>query len=305
MGLPKVAEALALADDKIRPCLPGGHEDTQRGGVRETGHEQCPPSVRQFGQGPDVFDDTEEVGALDEHGRGAVIHQPPERLPVNLAGRVEGDLDALVPVCPGISPDNLSVLGVDRSRQDQSVPAEALGRKNRCLGHGRRPVVHGGVGHLGSRQPRDHGLVFIDRLQNSLADLRLVGRVGGVELRTRQNVAHDGGDVMVVGPGARQGCPGEPVACGQSAHVFPDFLFGKRRRQLEEPLQTVCLGDIGEERLQGADADCPHHLSCVVLGVRYVIHMPFPFWICGSVFFPGACRPRHASSAGLFSEDWL
>ncbi len=79
----------------------------------------------------------------------------------------------------------------------------------------------------------------------------------------------------MVGPGTRQRRDGEPVAAGQAAHVFPDFLLRERRRQLEEPPEAEGFRDVGEERLEGLDSDGPQHLLLIVRGMRDVVHKTF------------------------------
>src|SRR4030042_249832 len=67
------------------------------------------------------------------------------------------------------------------------------------LGNSRSPVVDRGIGYVHAGKLADEGLKLKDGLERSLADLRLVGGVGGVELRPPENMVHHGRDIMVVG----------------------------------------------------------------------------------------------------------
>src|SRR3990170_4255764 len=58
------------------------------------------------------------------------------------------------------------------------------------LGRGRRSVVVRGRNHVEPGQLGEERLVLVDRLQRALADLRLVGRVRGVELAAREDLVH-------------------------------------------------------------------------------------------------------------------
>ncbi len=65
-----------------------------------------------------------------------------------------------------------------------------------------RAVVHGGVGDLHAGEVRDLGLELEQVLQRALRNLRLVGRVGGQELRALDQVIDGRRDVMAIGAGA-------------------------------------------------------------------------------------------------------
>ena len=68
---------------------------------------------------------------------------------------------------------------------------DAAPRQRHGLGRGRGLVQHGGVGHRHGGQVADHGLEVDQRFHAPLADLSLVGRVGGVPGRVFQNIAQD------------------------------------------------------------------------------------------------------------------
>lgn len=68
----------------------------------------------------------------------------------------------------------------------------------RTFGQRGRAVVHGGVGHFHAEQTGDERLEFKDALQRTLADFRLVRRVGGVKFGTADKGRDNGGDVVLV-----------------------------------------------------------------------------------------------------------
>ena len=78
----------------------------------------------------------------------------------------------------------------------------------------RRDDVH--PGQLGEER-----LVLVDRLQGSLADLRLVRRVGGVELAPQEQLVDDRREVVAVDAGAEEARQVGPVAPGQAPAGAP------------------------------------------------------------------------------------
>ena len=72
------------------------------------------------------------------------------------------------------------------------------------LGDGGAALVERGVGDLHAGELADERLELEERLQAALARLRLVGRVGGVELAPPRDRVHDGGDEVVIRPAAEE-----------------------------------------------------------------------------------------------------
>jgi len=166
---------------------------------------------------------------------------------------------------------------MDGFRHDQPGPVQRLGGEDGGLRHRRGPVVHRGVGDLHPRQTGDHGLVFVDRLEDPLADLRLVGGVGGIEFRTGNDVTHDGGEPVPVGPGPHEGEGGEAVPRAEVRHDRRQLHLrnagGKRQGVFEEEAG----GDVRKQVVERGNPDCLSHPLLVRRGVGNVVHRVIPY----------------------------
>ena len=117
--------------------------------------------------------------------------QHPERALGQGLGRI-GDHDAQTQgLGPGL--DDADGLGVGVGVDDEHVAGLGVGPvdEGHRLGRGRRLVEHRRVGDLGAGEVGDGGLEGDQRLQPTLGDLGLVGRVGGVPGRVLEHVATD------------------------------------------------------------------------------------------------------------------
>ncbi len=134
----------------------------------------------------------------------------------------------------GVGRERVLPLGMNRRKADHLVaPSDSAGHERR-LDERSRAVVHRGVGDVHSGQRADHRLVLVDRLERALADLGLVGRVGGEELRLRHDVIDDARDVVVVAAGTHE------------AHQFRrrDVLIGERGHMRRELDLREALGQV-------------------------------------------------------------
>ena len=131
----------------------------------------------------------------------------------------------------------------DRLRQALLVDEEGvrlrLGdamRKRHRLGRGGRLVEQRGVGDIERGQIRDERLEVEKRLETPLADLRLIGRVGGIPGRILQDVALDGRrhDRAVVALADQRGQ--HAVLVRRLAHPIEHAAFGQRRAEIERRL---------------------------------------------------------------------
>ena len=183
-----------------------------------------------------------------------------------------------VPSQDVITRDN-AVVRVDGPRHGHpgalAVDAQA---HEQGLGERGGAVVHGGVDHVHAEQPGGEGLVLEDALQGALADLRLVGGVGGEELGAGGQGAHRLRDVVAVGarahqhPGARAGAHGG----GETRQVVVELPFAERQRQMPRSGGPTIGRHRREQRLQRVRADHGEHLGDLFGGVRQVAHGPTP-----------------------------
>ncbi len=113
------------------------------------------------------------------------------------------------------------------------------------LGGGGGAVIVGSVADLHARQLADHGLVLKDGLQGPLADLGLVGGVGGEELAAADHVADHAGHKAVVGARAHE--TGRVVqigvGLGHGAQLGHQLDLGQRLGQVEMGVTHVLRDD--------------------------------------------------------------
>ena len=130
--------------------------------------------------------------------------------------------------------------------------AGAVGERHR-LGRGGRLVEHRRAGDRQPGEVLDDGLEVEQRLEPALADLGLVGRVGGVPGRVLQHVAadHRRRDRAVVAQPDHRGQ--HLVAGGQRAQLGGDLGLGGRRRQRQgELLADRGRHGVGEQVVQAS-----------------------------------------------------
>ena len=139
------------------------------------------------------------------------------------------------------------------------------------LGRGRGAVVVRGRDHIQTGQLGHERLVLVDRLERALADLRLVRRVGGVELAAQEQlVDHCRGEVAV-GSGAEEADQLDPVAVGQIAQSSRQLRLGLGRGQLKAG-GPERRRDVGEQIVHGIDADRREHPGAIFGRVRAIRH---------------------------------
>ena len=98
-----------------------------------------------------------------------------------------------------------------RRRGDQNPAASAVTAHRNRFRCRRCPVIDRRVGDVHTGQLTDHRLVLEDRLQNPLADFRLIGGIGGDKLFFGGHAFNDRGDIVVVGARAAEDHREHPV----------------------------------------------------------------------------------------------
>ncbi len=157
--------------------------------------------------------------------------------------------------------DDLAILGVNAAGEDGGVaPGDAHGHHDGFGGAG-RAVIHGGVGDLHAGEFADHGLEFEDGLQGALRDLRLIGRVGGEPLAARDERIDDERAVVIVGSGAEHDPIAVAVLGGAGAEPIDDLALGHLGRNRQVAVETELGRDMGEEFVDGGDADLAQHVA--------------------------------------------
>jgi hypothetical protein len=125
----------------------------------------------------------------------------------------------------------------------------------------------GGVGDIHAAQGTDQALVLEDRLQRPLADLRLVGGVGGIELRPAQDLVHGARHEVVVCSGTEEYAVSLDVGIlvRQPAQRTPELDLREGRREVNR-WESHRLGDDLEQVGDLLDADRRQHLGPLGVG---------------------------------------
>ena len=174
------------------------------------------------------------------------------------------------PRAAGVGADHLRGSGMDRLEQCHRPALRHTGRQQARLGGGAGPVVEAGVRHVQPGQLADHRLVLERRLQRPLADLRLIRRIGGDELGTSGEVGGDARDRMPVGAGAQKvRASGRGVGGGPLGQQLDQLRLREGRGKPDHRIECG-LGQVGEERVDGGDADPLQHPGAVGAGGRDV-----------------------------------
>jgi hypothetical protein len=214
---------------------------------------------------------------LDDHGRGVPIEKPVEGGDIDPAGfvernRFEPDIDVTA-----VGPGHLLVVRMDTFRQQHpGSPLHPAAEQHR-LRQRRGPVIKRGVRHLHAGELANHGLVLEHRLQGALADFRLVGGVGRVELRPGEQMADDRGNVVPVGPGSQKAADlrHRPVSSGQPPGSISQLRFRMGRRQVQWLLQAQPRRYGGKQILDPFHADRSEHLAAIGVTDGNVGHQAF------------------------------
>ncbi|MPN20639.1 hypothetical protein SDC9_168018 [bioreactor metagenome] len=125
-------------------------------------------------------------------------------------------------------------------------------------------------------------MIFKDRLQDPLADLRLVGRIGCHERFLCRDAAHHGGDVVPVGTRAAEDRVEHTIFLREPFHAFERFKLRNALGQLVDRaggLLPHLLRDVGIEFAGGRDPDgLQHPISLGIGGWQKIAQ-------CNSSFF--------------------
>jgi hypothetical protein len=171
----------------------------ERDDLRDHGNEQRAGGVRLLGQLAQIVQMAVEVRRLHHHARHRVVDLRGQLL---LARRRRRQRHDLMLRQPRHRRDGLAVVRVQVAGQHRLVPPGDAVRHQHGLRRRGRAVVHRGVRHLEPRQRRHLRLELEQVLQRALGDLRLIGRVGGQELRALDQVIDGRRHVVLVGAGA-------------------------------------------------------------------------------------------------------
>jgi len=143
-----------------------------------------------------VLNHAEIVRGLQDQTRDVCIQGKLHRVEIEPAALVRHDRYFRIRA-ERIGLDRLERFGVE-SRSKQWHRAAALAAHGGGFRRSGCAVVYGGVARIHTGEFTEHGLVFEYRLQNALADLRLIGGIRGDKRFLCGNAAHHGGDMVPV-----------------------------------------------------------------------------------------------------------
>jgi hypothetical protein len=227
---------------------------------------------RHRGQRRSVLEHAEEVRLLEDHAR-RVLRRLPELVRIGRAVAVRNldDLEA-EPTCVGLH--DLSRLRVEGLGEDDLRPPRRVLRDVAGVGRDGGAVVAGRVGDVHAGELTDRGLVLEDRLQDALAHLGLVRRVGREELAACEDGVDDCRHIVVVHARAeeRELRAGVDVARRELLEMGDELRFRKRRLERERPAEAHAGRDLLEELVDRRDTDGGQHLVAVARREREVAH---------------------------------
>jgi hypothetical protein len=263
---------MALAGRDVGAVLAWRCEDGQRDGLDDR-YEERSGGMRKL---PDVghrLEDAERVGLADQHGRdrGPVAERA---LQGGQVGRTVVERGQLLEAEAGraeVSAGGVKVMAMDGpTGQDALTTRGPDGHQRRFRGRSRAVVVRG-RNDIEAGQLGDERLILIDRLQRALADLRLIGRVGGVELAARDDLVDRRRQEVAIHARPQEARQVDSIAGRQALEAR-----GKLELRLG-PWQVEAMGadrgrDIGEEGVDALDAQCAQHPRPIVGRVGTVGH---------------------------------
>ena len=247
-------QGLTIADDDIDAFgapLARRFQDRKRHGI-DHGNDQRTVRMRPVGDRIYVFEQAEEVGLLDHDRRDVLTCITGERACGRHSRifRVRHDLE--IELLPFRNRTRHFHIGRIHRRRHQDacrlrLAMRAHGHQAR-LGECRGSVVQRGVRDLHPREARHHRLVFIEQLQGALTRLRLIGRIGAIELATSHDRPDSSGNMVLV-----SACSDEierpTVTLRARTHQAPDFHFRQCFRNPCQRLDAQLLGNLFEQRV--------------------------------------------------------
>ncbi len=238
------------------------------------GHEERPRGMGQLRRMRHRLQQSEGVGLAQDHARhrSLIVGQLGlQRGQVGGAVRERGQLLELEGAGAEVGPRRLDVVAVDGATDEHALTPGGADGHQRRLGRGRGAVVVGGGDDRQARQLGDERLELVDGLERALADLRLVGRVGGVELAAREHRVDRGRDVVLVHAGTEERDEVGAVAPGQGRQLAAEGQLRDRIGQVQA-VGAHGWGDIVEQLLDRLEAERGQHLRARVRGVGAVDH---------------------------------
>jgi hypothetical protein len=261
----------------IRAQIPGRLQEPEREGLGHDGHGKGLPLVGDRGKPPNVFDDAEVVGRLEDDAGHLVVKRRTERREIHAtvgpAGHVHG-LDAeFFDVCS----NDFTVLGMQAfGDHNPGLPRHAVSHEDGFRSP-RRSLVEGGVGDIEPGELTDKGLEFEDGLQRSLADFGLIGRIRTDELPARAQVIDDGGNEVFVGPASeKREAAGTGVARADLLERPDEIHLRQGAGQVEVRHEPKALRNGRKETFRPGQAHDLQHLLLVFVAQRQIAHESHP-----------------------------
>ena len=267
------AERLPLARGDVRAVVGGRRQHRQRGRLHH-GHEERAGSMRQLPCGGHGLQQSEGIGLSQDHARDRIIGVGEgclERGQVRQPVRRGGQLFQPARAGREVGARGLDVVAMDRAADEHPVATRGADGHERRLRGGAGTVVVRGRNDRQARQLADQRLELVDRLQRALADLRLVGRVGRVELTAREDRVDRSRDVVLVHTGTQERGQVDTVAGCERGQLTAEGQLRDGLRQVQAA-GADRGGDVVEELLDRIEAERGQHVGAGFGGVGAVDH---------------------------------
>src|SRR5438093_2077006 len=255
-------ERLPFSDDDVRSEIPRGTHDRLRNRI----HPDDENAVRHGSNFVELFfESAKEIRVLDVDAayvrgkRGLQLREvehPALPVVVHFA-----DLEACA---DNVVREHRPSVVPQRTRDEKDpTPVDSVRHPGR-FAERRRAVVHRRVRRVHPGELADQALVLPQRLEQALADLRLVWRVRGVELGPRDDCAHACGDEVIVEASSeeRRHVDDRAVGCEHRSHARDDPVLRQSvgNVELRNPHGR---GNVREEVVDAPQAHLPEHLVLV------------------------------------------
>jgi len=165
-------------------------------------------------------------------------------------------------------------MGMQPARQHRLLPARDAMRHEHGLARRRRAVVHRSICDFHAGELGDLRLELEEILQRALRDLRLIRRVAREKLRSLNEMIDACRHMVLVSAGAdeERQARGGHIACSHAADQVLDLHLALPAGKVRQLRQALVARDVGEEIVDGIDADAGEHVATVGVGEGQVAH---------------------------------
>ena len=138
------------------------------------------------------------------------------------------------------------------------------------FGSGGSTVVNRGIGNIHAGQLADHGLIFKDRLKDTLADFCLIRGVAGEEFLFADDALDDSRDVVVISAGAAEDGIKHNAVGSDAVHLAADLQLGFAGGQVQLVVEPELSGDVLKQLVNRGQPHAGEHFLPLLKGGRNI-----------------------------------